>query len=251
MFLHNQHFPIYDTFTFDSHQKNVRFWLQKSIKIIPQTYKNRCWLINIFFNRFLFNFGSILGGFWEAFGPLLAPKTGKGFWGMAIPLRVGIFFALAASFDTRLKPQTLSKSLPTDKNRYEMRVPVQKCRVSSNGLAFPKRHFPSPSRTFLIVRAKSSFRIGKYDTNSTSRTYDCINAVPWILLAFKAIEVDFISVFVERIGPRLKRILTIYHKIRYEMRVLGPKYRFLSIGLALRRSHFSLHLELFQLFMFF
>ena len=64
MFLHNQHFQIYGTFTFDSHQTNVRFWLQKSIKIIPQTYKNRCWLINKSFDRFLLNFGSILGGFW-------------------------------------------------------------------------------------------------------------------------------------------------------------------------------------------
>ena len=84
----------------------------------------------------------------------------------------------------------------------------------------------------------SSFRIGKYDTKWTSTTYACMNGAPWIRLAFKAIQVDFISVFVERIGPRLKRILTIYHKIRYELRVLGPKYRFLPIGFALRRSNF-------------
>ena len=142
MFLHNQHFPIYDTFTFDSHQKNVQFWLQKSIKIIPRTYKNRCWLINKFFDRFLFNFGSILGGFWEAFGPLLAPKTGYGFWGMAIPLRVGIFFALEAPQRPHSGPFFVPISAIHGKNRYEMRVPIQKYRVFSIGVALPKRHFP-------------------------------------------------------------------------------------------------------------
>ena len=251
MFLHNQHFQIYDTFTFDSHQKNVRFWLQKSIKIIPQTYQNRCWFINKFFNRFLFNFGCILGSFWDAFGYLLAPKPGYKFLALAFLLCAGIFFVLEALRQPHSGPFLWPTSPLHRKHRYDMKVPIHKNRVLSIGLALPKRHFPPPPRTFPMVRAQSLFRIGKYDTKWTSTTYACRNGASWICLAFKAIQVDFISVFVERIGPRPKRILTIYRKIRYELRVLGPKYRFLSIGLALRRCHFSLHLELCQFFMFF
>ena len=132
------------------------------------------------------------------------------------------------------------------KNRYGMSIPKQKHRVSSIGLALPKRHFAPASQTFLNVWARGWFRIGKYDTKSTSTTYACINAAPSILLALKAIKVDFISVFIERIDARLKRMLTIYRKTRYEMRVPMLKYRFLSIGLLLRRSILSLHLQMFN-----
>ena len=216
----------------------IAFWIQKSSKITSQSNKTHHQSFIQFFTSI---FGTFLQ-FWElcepSLGTILASKTGYPFWGIPIPLRVGIFFALEAP----RRPHSGSFLGPTSrlhrKNRYEMKVPIQKYRVLSIGLALPKRHFPPPSRTFLMVRAKSSFRIGKYDTKWTLATYACMNGAPWIRLAFKAIQVDFISVFVERIGPRLKRILTIYHKIRYELRVLGPKYRFLSIALTLRRSHF-------------
>ena len=132
------------------------------------------------------------------------------------------------------------------KNRYGMSIPMQKHRVLSVGLALPKRHFRPASQTFLNVWARGWFRIGKYDTKSTSTTYACINAASSILLALKAIKVDFVSVFIERIDARLERMLTIYRKTRYEMRVPMLKYRFLSIGLLLRRSIFSLHLEMFN-----
>ena len=89
-----------------------------------------------------------------------------------------------------------------------------------------------------MIGAQSWFRIGKYDTKSTSTGYACNNAASWILSIFKVIEVDFISISIDRIGPRLEGTFTIYRKIRYAMRVPMPKYRFLSIGLALRKSHF-------------
>ena len=219
-------------------KKTTQIWLQKSIKIILQTYQNWCWFINKVFNWFLFDFGCILGGFWDAWGHLLGPKTSNQFPAMALPLCVGIFFVLKTLRRPHSRPFLGPTSPLHRKNRYEIKVPMQKYRVLSIGLALPKRHFPPPPRTFAMVRAQSLFRIGKYDTKSTSTTNACMNGASWICLAVKAIQVDFIWVFVERIGPRLKRILTIYHKIRYELRVLGPKYRFLSIALTLRRSRF-------------
>ena len=132
------------------------------------------------------------------------------------------------------------------KNRYGMSIPMQKHRVLSIGLALPKSHFRPASQTFLNVWARGWFRIGKYDTKSTSTTYACINAASSILLALKAIQVDFISVFIERIDARLKRMLTIYRKTRYEVRVSMLKYWFLSIGLLLRRCILSLRLQMFN-----
>ena len=96
------------------------------------------------------------------FGSLLVPKTGYGFQGMAIPLCVCIFFVLQAL----RRPHSGLFLGPTStlhrKNPYEMKVSTQKYRVLSIGLPPPKRHFPPPSRTFLMVRAKSSFRTGNY-----------------------------------------------------------------------------------------
>ena len=83
---------------------------------------------------------------------------------MAIPLRVGRFFALEAPRQPHSRPFLGPTSALHGKNRYEMKVPMQKYRVLSIGLALPKRHFPPPPRTFPMVRAQSLFRIGKYDT---------------------------------------------------------------------------------------
>ena len=67
MFLHIRHFKVYDTLACDSCQKNAPFWPPKSSKIVPQTYKNRCWFFNRLLVRFLFDFEAHLGS-------ILAPK---------------------------------------------------------------------------------------------------------------------------------------------------------------------------------
>ena len=135
-------------------------------------------------------------------------------------------------------PQNVLKWAMYRKYRDEMRVSVPKYRVLSIGVALGRPHFLPQSWSFYIVRAKSWFCIGKYDTNSTFSVHDCINALPWILSNLKVIEVDFIPFFIGRIGPRPERMLTICRKTRYGMRVPKPKYRFLSLGLALHQSHF-------------
>ena len=74
MFLHFPPFLIYEIFPFDSYPKKAPFWLPKSRKLDPPTSKNRCCFFHGFFCRFFFDFGSILGGFWEAFGGLWGSK---------------------------------------------------------------------------------------------------------------------------------------------------------------------------------
>ena len=238
MFLHDLHFLSYDTFTFYPYQRNAPFWLPKSIKIDPQTYQNWYWFFYGFFEWFLFNFGSISGGLWEALGLILAPKTGEEFVGIAIRFPLVIILALDTSFDPLMKPKNPSTTVSIDKTRYGMTLRASIHRFLSIGLALARPHFLRLSSPFLIVRAKSCFRIAKYDTKSTSTVYACMHAVFWILSILKVIEVEFVSISIDRIGRRLEGTFTIYRKMRYEMRVPMPKYRFLSIGLALRKSNF-------------
>ena len=75
MFLHNRHLLIYENFTFDSYLKNPSFWLPKSIKIVPQTYKNWYCFFHWLFCCFSFDFGSVLEGFWDVYGCLLPPTS--------------------------------------------------------------------------------------------------------------------------------------------------------------------------------
>ena len=105
-------------------------------------------------------------------------------------------------------------------------------------MALVRPHFFPLSSAFLLRRVQSWFRIGKYDTKPTSTIYACINGVPLIRSFFKVIEVDFISIFVDRIGPRLERSFAISRKYRYETKLPAQKPRFLSVGEALRKSHF-------------
>ena len=111
-------------------------------------------------------------------------------------------------------------------------------RFLSIGLALVRLHFHPPPSVVLQVRDKSCVRIGKYDTKSTSTAHGCFNGLPCIAFLWTLREVDFISIFIDPSAPRLKLISTIHRKIRYEMGVPRPKYRFLSIGMALLQSHF-------------
>ena len=219
MFLYNRHLLIYDHFTFGSYQTNDPFWLPKSIKIDPQTYKFRYWFFDGFLNRFVFDFGSSLGAIWEVVGRRLGSKPGNGFLGIALQLRLCIFFALEAPRWPYLGPFWDHFWPMYRKYRYEMTFMASIYRFLSIGLALAKLHVFPPSWTFLMVMTQSRFRIGKYDTKSASTDYACINAVPWILSIFQVIEVDFISISFDRIGPRLEGTFTIYRKIRYDMRV--------------------------------
>ena len=78
----------------------------------------------------------------------------------------------------------------------------------------------------------------KYGTNSTFTIHACNHVLPWFLSCLKVSDMDFISIFFDWSGPRLVLIFTIHRKTRCGMRVTVPKYRFLSIGEALRKSHF-------------
>ena len=113
MCLHIRHSKIYDTLTCDSCQKNVQFWPPKSSKIVPQTYKNRCWFFNRFLVRFLFDFGAHLGSILAPKPFQDAPSAVPRWW----PERsLGAFCP-----ELRAKCQkNPSKTVSDDKNRCEM-----------------------------------------------------------------------------------------------------------------------------------
>ena len=73
MFLHTRPLLISETFTFDSYQKNVPLWLQKSMKNCPQSYQNWYYFLETIFPLFWFHFGRLLGGL----GTSGAPKSRK------------------------------------------------------------------------------------------------------------------------------------------------------------------------------
>ena len=128
------------------------------------------------------------------------------------------------------------------KYRYGMRVLGPKCRFLSIGLALAGPNFLPPSCSFLIARVKSCFCIGKYGMKSTSTFYAWVNALHRFLYCLELFDVDFVSISIDRIGPWLELVLTIHRKMRYEMKVSVPKYRFLSIGVALLQPSFSLYI---------
>ena len=64
---------------FPSYAKEITillsFWHTKTLQTIFQNDTNRYPFINPFLDRFVPDIGLILGAIWEAFKPLLAPKT--------------------------------------------------------------------------------------------------------------------------------------------------------------------------------
>ena len=85
-------------------------------------------------------------------------------------------------------------------------------RLLSIGWALAKPHFLSLSSAFSILKAKSRFRIGFYDTKSTSTRYACMDMVSRIMPVIKMRKVDFVPIFVDQDGPLLELISTKYRK---------------------------------------
>ena len=58
------------------------------------------------------------------------------------------------------------------------------------------------------------------------------------LFLFKMTKVDFVLVFIDRIGPLFEHTSTLYRKHRVQKQVPDRICRYLSIGMALRQPHF-------------
>ena len=144
--------------------------------------------------------------------------------------------------DLPQRPPKGSETTIYCKYRYGLRVLGPKYRFLSIGLALAGPNFLPPSCSFLIARVKSCFCIGKYGMKSTSTFYAWVNALHRFLYCLELFDVDFVSISIDRIGPRLQLLFTIHRKMRYEMKVTVPKYQFLSIGVALLQPPFSLYI---------
>ena len=149
MFLYNRHLLVYDQFTFDSYQTNDPFWLPKSIKIDPQTYKFRYSFFDGFLSWFLFDFGSMLGAIWEVFRNILGSKSSGQSVGIAILLRLCRFFVLEAPRRPHLGPFWDHFWPMYRKYRYEMTLRASIYRFLSIGVALAKLHFLLPFELFL------------------------------------------------------------------------------------------------------
>ena len=131
-----------------------------------------------------------------------------------------------------------SKSIPIDKNRYEVTLGASIYRFLSVRRALSKADFQPLSLPIFIIHMKSWFRIGFYRTNSPSIVFVSMPIVIWKLLIFKVKKVDFVCVFIDRIGPRFEHISTMYCKYRVQKQLPSRIYRYLSIGRALRKALF-------------
>jgi len=134
--------------------------------------------------------------------------------------------------------QIASKSLPTEKKRYEMTLEASIYRYLSIRRPLAKLDFSHLSSPLFIIHVNSWFRIVICCTNSPSAVFISMSRVLCNLFIFKVNKVDFVCIFIDRSGPRFGHTSTMYRKYRIQKQVAEPIYRYLSIGMALRNPHF-------------